>query len=115
MANYHYVANGQAQGPVPEAELDQMISSGGITPETLIWTEGMSEWQSYATVRGGAAAGGQPALTLAAAAPPVAGGLVCSVCQQTFPPDQVIRYGANYVCGNCKPQFLQRLREGGQI
>jgi hypothetical protein len=113
MANYHYVANGQAQGPVAEAELDQMVSNGTVAPDTLIWTEGMAEWQSYASVRGGTGAA-RPAVALAAA-PPVAGAVVCSVCQQAFPPDQVIRYGANYVCGNCKPVFLQRLREGGQI
>jgi uncharacterized RDD family membrane protein YckC len=114
MANYHYVSNGQAQGPIPEADLDQLISNGSLTREALIWTEGMPEWQPYATVRGGASGAGGPAVALATA-PPVAGGLVCGVCQQTFPPDQVIRYGAHYVCGNCKPQFLQRLREGGQI
>jgi uncharacterized RDD family membrane protein YckC len=119
MADFHYFSQGQAQGPVPEAELNRMIESGQLASDTLIWSEGMKDWQPYAAVR--SAPAGAPSApsavqgTVALAAPPVAGGMTCSVCQQVFPPDQVIRYGASVVCGNCKPQFLQRLREGAQV
>src|SRR4051812_31543237 len=113
MANFYYAANGQSQGPINDAELDRMVASGGVAGDTLIWTEGMAEWQPYTTLRRASIAtpaAGTAINPVAIAAPPIAGGVVCAVCQQVFPPDQVIRYGASYVCGNCKPQFLQKLR-----
>jgi uncharacterized RDD family membrane protein YckC len=112
MANYFYAANGQSNGPLTIEQIDDLVKTGNITPDTLVWKEGMPDWQPYSTVRAGAQGGGGVAL---AAAPPVAGSLVCSVCGQLYPPDQVIRYGATPVCGNCKPQFLQRLREGATV
>jgi uncharacterized RDD family membrane protein YckC len=112
MADYFYAVNGQSNGPLALEQIDDMVRTGSLTPETLIWTENMPEWQPYAAVRGGAAPAGG-GLRVAAAAP--AGAVVCSVCGGTFPPDQVIQYGATQVCGGCKPQFLQRLREGAQV
>ena len=111
MANYFYAVNGQSNGPLTIEQIDDLVKTGSVASDTLIWQEGMPEWQPYSAVRGGAATGG----ARIAAAPAVAGGVVCSVCHQTYPPDQVIRYGATPVCGNCKPQFLQRLREGATV
>lgn len=36
----------------------------------------------------------------------------CSVCKKVFPEDAVIKMGNYRVCSECKPIFLQRLREG---
>ena len=112
MAEYFYASNGQPTGPVTFEQLDEMVRGGTLTAETLVWQEGMAEWQPYSVLR----AGGTATTGLkVAAAPAAAGGLVCSVCGQVFPPDQVIRYGATQVCGGCKPQFLQKLREGANV
>ncbi|WP_432798040.1 SPFH domain-containing protein [Poriferisphaera sp. WC338] len=37
--------NGAQQGPFDEAGLKNMISNGSLTPETLVWIEGMAGWQ----------------------------------------------------------------------
>ena len=112
MSDYFYASNGQPTGPVTLEQLDELVRGGTVTADTLIWKEGMPDWQPYTAIRGGGAAGA-PAPGLKVAATPAApGGVVCSVCGQVFPPDQVIRYGATQVCGGCKPQFLQKLREG---
>ena len=50
---YHVAINGVQQGPYPEAQLQQMIQQGQITPDTLVWTQGMPAW---------AAASGIPSL-----------------------------------------------------
>ena len=117
MANYHYVVNGQSNGPVTIEQIDDLVKTGGIASDTLIWTDGMPEWQPYTAVRGGSATGSPMggARVAVASAPAVGGAVVCSVCNQSYPADQVIRYGPSLVCGNCKPQFLQRLREGAAM
>ena len=112
MANYFYAVNGQSNGPLEIEQIDDLVKTGSIAADTLVWREGMPEWQPYSAVRGGPATAGA---RIAVAAPPAAGGVVCSVCHQSYPSDQVIRYGATMVCGNCKPQFLQRLREGATV
>ncbi len=41
MKNYYYVINGVQGGPVTFEELKTV----GITADTLIWSEGMAQWQ----------------------------------------------------------------------
>src|SRR6185436_17758436 len=101
--NWYYAVSGQQQGPISETELEALITSGSITAATLVWREGLSEWQPLAKVRGG---------MLAPGGMPLNGGVVCSQCQQIFPPDQVIRFGEANVCAACKPMFVQKLKEG---
>jgi DNA-directed RNA polymerase subunit RPC12/RpoP len=38
--------------------------------------------------------------------------VVCTECGRAFPLDEVVRLGKGYVCAACKPQALQKLREG---
>jgi uncharacterized RDD family membrane protein YckC len=47
--NWYYALNGQQQGPVSADDLSSLLSSGTITPETLIWKEGMSDWLPLST------------------------------------------------------------------
>lgn len=59
---YHVAINGVQQGPFPEAQLQQMVQQGQLTPDTLVWTQGMPAW---------AAANNVPALAkLFGAVPP---------------------------------------------
>ena len=41
---YHVAVNGSATGPYDLATLSQMITSGQINKETLVWKAGLSEW-----------------------------------------------------------------------
>lgn len=93
---YYYSVNGQQAGPVSEEQLRQMVTTGSLKADTLVWREGMGEWQPFSTALGGVAT-------------PV---VQCSVCKQVFPPDQTIQYGGVSVCANCKPRFVQGLKEG---
>jgi hypothetical protein len=93
---YHYSLNGQQLGPVSEDQIRQMVASGQLTAATLIWREGMAEWQPVATVLPGI---GSPAVQ-------------CSVCKQIFPVDQTLQISGQTVCATCKPRFVQGLREG---
>jgi hypothetical protein len=92
---FHYSLNGQQRGPVSEDQLRQMIATGTISPDTLVWREGMADWQPLASVVSG-----------------ISSTVRCSVCGQMFPPDQTLTIGGKVVCANCKPRFVQGMREG---
>jgi len=101
--NWHYVENGQQRGPVTDEDLAALAKQGTITPETLVWREGLEKWLPYQAVK----PAGAPAMP---AAP--SGQVICCECRRAFAPDEVVRHGQVYVCGACKPIFLQKLREG---
>ena len=46
--NWYYALNGSQQGPVSEEQLVQLVSSGTINSTTLVWREGLPEWQGLA-------------------------------------------------------------------
>lgn len=100
---WHYLEGQEQRGPVTEADLEALARSGKITNETYVWREGMAQWQPYGQVKA------PPAAFAPAAAP---GGVICSECGRSFPPDQVIRHGNASICAACKPVFLQKLKEG---
>ena len=43
--NWYYALNGQQQGPVNEAELQRLLQAGTINLNTLVWREGLADWQ----------------------------------------------------------------------
>lgn len=49
-AMYHVAVNGVQQGPFPEAQLQQMVQQGQITPDTLVWAQGMPAWAAAKSV-----------------------------------------------------------------
>lgn len=112
--NWFYAENGQQRGPVTEADLQALLAAGKINSETLVWREGMAEWQPWRQAAAAANmipgdAGAGPAAAGAA------GSVMCSECGRSFPPGEVIRHGAVFVCGSCKPIFLQKLKEGAAL
>lgn len=92
---FYYNLNGQQQGPVAEEELRRMVATGALAPDTLVWREGMAEWQPMGNV-----------------VPGISSTVQCSVCKQMFPPDQTLTIGGNVVCATCKPRYVQGMREG---
>ena len=102
--NWFYVdESGQRGGPVDEAGLDALIAARQINSTTLVWHEGMSDWQPL----------GDRAPAPAMAAPVInPGEAVCVECGGVFPVEETIRVGKVQVCANCKPVFVQKMREG---
>ncbi|MCB0978495.1 MAG: DUF4339 domain-containing protein, partial [Acidimicrobiales bacterium] len=47
---FHVEMNGQAQGPFTVAQIQSGVANGQVTPESLVWTAGMAEWQKAGTV-----------------------------------------------------------------
>jgi len=63
--SWFFASQGQQQGPYPEAQLRGLIANGTVTSETLVWTEGMANWQK---------AGQIPGLLSGVSGPPAASG-----------------------------------------
>lgn len=104
--NWFYAHEGKQLGPITEEEFQRLRASGVIAAGTLVWREGMANWQPLGELTAPTVQTPPPVSNPGAAA------LVCSGCGQAFPADEVVRLGDGFVCASCKPVALQRLREG---
>jgi len=105
---WYYADAGRQMGPVEEPALDDLVRAGVIRDDTLVWREGMANWQPHGAVRGPKPAPPMPAVPIGADSS------FCSECGRPFPSDQLVALGNASVCAQCKPVYLQRVREGGQ-
>ena len=100
--DWFYAVNDQQNGPVSEARLDELLRSGAINGDTLVWRKDLPGWQPLHIAR-------------PPPSPPPDGGLpsvVCVECRRAFSPNDVVLLNQSWVCAQCKPVFVQRLREG---
>lgn len=49
---WYYAEQGQQKGPIEESSLVDLVNSGVIRDDTLVWHEGLANWQTYGTARG---------------------------------------------------------------
>lgn len=104
---WYYVANGQRQGPISQAEFERLVADGTIKGETLVWREGMREWQPYSTVA--------PTPVGAGAAITDANGeetQVCAVSGKRYPVREMIQYDGKWISAEHRDEYFQRMREG---
>lgn len=47
---YHVAINGQAAGPYDMSSITQMVSDGQFTADSLVWKNGMAQWEKAGTV-----------------------------------------------------------------
>lgn len=107
---WYYANNGQRQGPVAESEFAQLVAVGTITAETLVWRQGMPNWQPYRVVASSAAGATETATA-------VAGGQVddtevCAVSGKRYPRREMIQYEGKWISAEHRDRFFQQLREG---
>ncbi len=53
MVQWFYGQNGVHAGPIAEHELHVLISNGAVTPETMLWREGMPAWLTLREIQAG--------------------------------------------------------------
>ena len=113
--NWYYVNAGQQAGPVDDAQLEALARSGQIQDSTLVWREGMDQWQPYGSVAAPARPGGAVPAETAPIDPGAVNEAVCAECGRIFPKDETIQFGDSRVCAACKPVFMQKLAEGAKF
>lgn len=84
--NWYYALNGQQQGPVSEQDIVRLVASGTLAASTLIWRDGLPDWQPISTALPAALG------TAAPASAPQIGGIAVPEAQ--------------------KDLYVQQLREG---
>jgi len=111
---WYYAAGDKQTGPVNDDEFKQLVTEGKVRPETLVWNRDMDRWRAYAeTVAPASAPVVDPvAAASAPAVPAPTSGGICRQCGRAFPPEELAQFGDAAVCASCKPDFVQRLREG---
>jgi hypothetical protein len=48
---WYYTVQGQRQGPVDDAGLEDLVRQGVIRDDSYVWREGLAEWQLYGTIK----------------------------------------------------------------
>lgn len=113
--NWYYADQGQQAGPVAEEQFTELVRSGKIQPDTLVWREGMAAWAPCREVSTPA----NPSVPASVGGSGYGAGqspeAACAECGKLFAIQDMIRHGGAYICANCKPVFMQKLAEGAQI
>lgn len=103
---WYYAESGKQVGPLTESDIEQLVVQGRINDQTLVWRQGMKEWQAYGAVKQAAAP------SAAEAAVSEAGTARCRECQRIYPVGDMVQYQDAWICAGCKPSFFQRIQEG---
>ena len=120
--SWYYAAGNRQAGPVSETELDNLVDSGVVGHETLVWHSGLANWTPYGTARPErpVRSAGPPPLTEAAGMEASVGAAVgaqpmrfCTQCGRPTPERELAQFGERLVCAYCKPGFAHQLRERG--
>ena len=98
--NWYYAVGNEKIGPVGEEEFQRLVRQGVVTPDTLVWRDGMAGWKRHGGV--------PPALSVQPSGPTT----VCASCGRSVPADETILLDDKVCCAACKPQMLARIREG---
>lgn len=91
--NWYYAKDGQQAGPIDDTQLASLVAAGTIRGETLVWKEGMAQWQPYQQVW----TDGMPDWRQAGTAPariPAAPPIIDPPGWQTAAPDDLVKAAA---------------------
>ena len=113
--NWYYVDAGQQAGPVTDDQLLELVRSGKVMDQTLVWHEGMAGWQPYYAVPPPVATVIGPVSVAAPPLPIAPHEAACSECGKIFSKQEMVAYGGIHVCAGCKPVFVQKLAEGVRL
>lgn len=103
--NWYYALGDQRNGPVTDTELDALIAAGTVNENTLVWKEGMANWQPLKEVRSGTAAG--------ESAP--AGWVKCTATGRYFPPEEIVYLDGKPYSAAAKESVLQGVLQTGAL
>lgn len=102
---WYYVEAGAQKGPFEDNAFRELVGSGVIRADTLVWREGMKDWLPYGTVVAGQTAAAAPAA-------PAPGMVACAECGRIVPETETVDLGGRRICATCKPAVVQRMIEG---
>lgn len=105
--DWYYSVGGEQKGPVSETDFQRLVQDGIVTGQTLVWRQGMPQWQPYSATN--VATSNAPTDPTNQAP---ASGVICANCGGRFSQNDVITLDGRSYCASCKPMVVQRMREG---
>lgn len=109
--NLYYADGDQQMGPIGKAELQALIKAKKVNAKTLVWQDGMENWQELGVfIRGQRQGKARPNYEVVSGAQ-----AICSECRRAFPEEEMIRFNDVRVCAACKPVFVQKVKEGVSV
>lgn len=102
--NWYYADGTRQIGPLTDTQLNELVRTGRIRSETLVWRPGLTQWQAYGQLMNAPVGANSPDA--------MAG---CLLCLQMFPVAEMVSFQNGWVCGACKPVYVQRLKEGAPL
>ena len=96
---YYEGPDGQGD-PVSEEEFNSLIRNGTIKYSTLVWNSTMTDWKEYGRLNISSEGSGSSNKSF------------CIECGRSYFIDDMIKYGDSWVCAQCKPVFIQKIKEG---
>ncbi len=111
---WFYANAGQQAGPVNDAEFNRLVREGFIQSTTLVWREGMANWEPYAKVAPvpETAPFAPAAAAILASTSPPSGQVACHECGKFVPIEETMQINGVAICAACKPIYVQKMREG---
>jgi uncharacterized RDD family membrane protein YckC len=107
----YYSDGDRKMGPIGKTELQALIKEKRINAQTLVWQPGMEAWQRL----GALVRKRSDNVTPQQKPVPLARPYTCAECGHAFSQDEVIHYQDSWVCGGCKPIFVQKIKEGVSV
>ena len=104
---WYYARDGQQDGPHSDESIQELARTGMIDSATLVWSEGMAEWQPISQ----AAPHLVPAAPVRLAPKSGASEVHCAECGAPVPASEVVSLQGLPICARCKPVRLQKMRE----
>lgn len=95
--NWYYSKGETRQGPVTTEVLQSLVDRGELDATSLVWNETLDGWKRLTEVD---LASGRDAE------------FHCAECGRSFPAGETVEFEGRRVCAECKPRFVQRVREG---
>ncbi len=95
--DWYYSLNNEQKGPISEEQLQDLFRQGAVGNSSLVWKQGMANWQPYGSMKGTGLPDGKAN---------------CASCGKMFSTADMVQYQGLWICADCKPAFLQRLQEG---
>ncbi len=121
---WFYRLDGQENGPIGASDLRALFKAGAISAETEVRRGDMAAWRPLRHF----VKSGPPAHSATAAAPPAQtreeppapqpgrpAAATCTECGRARAADDLIRLDDAHICADCKPLFIQKLRQGGHV
>lgn len=101
MDQWYYLEGSEQIGPLSEEQFQAKVQDGTVTAQTLVWHQGMIDWQAYAQV------------TSSQPESPVSGGQTrCPNCGASVSSEDLVQVDQVSVCPHCKEDYVQRIKEG---